>query len=143
MKKYINMGVTALVAVLTFVFNAFAMATSAFGGPSGYEAIMFDQGKRLTLFAIASIVLMVVAIAIIIFVVLEFLKDKGIIKADINLAKITTILVCVAAVVALGALIANILVVNAFGMGIGACTILAVIAYAALVALRFVLKDKE
>ena len=105
MKKYLNLVVTGLATILTFVFLALPFAANKVISMSGYDFIIFDEGTYVTIYAICAILLLVAAGLTLVTCVLQLLKQLNVLKVNFDLNKVLKIATLVMAVFAVVCLV--------------------------------------
>lgn len=142
MKKYLNLVLTALASVLTFVFFALPFMGVEGFSVSGYDAITFEGNAVLTIYAICAIVLLVAAGLTFVVCVLQLLKQLNVLKVNFDLNKVLKIATLVLAVLAVVCLVMNIVyVLDAKYIAIGVALILTAFVHVAAAVCRLVVKE--
>lgn len=143
MKKYLNLGVTALISALTYVFFALPFMGVEKFSASGYEAITFEVNTVLTIYAICAIVLLVVAGLTLVVCLLELLKQLKVLKLKFDLNKVLNVATFALMLLALVCLVMNIIyVVDLKYVAIGAALIVTAIAYVAAFVCQLLVREK-
>ena len=144
MKKYLNLVVTGLASVLTFVFLALSAAVNKLASMSGYDLITFEFDTELIIYAICAIVLLVVAGLTFVACILQLLKQLNVLKVNFDFNKVLKIATLVMAVLAIVCLVMNIIYVAGladFQVGLGVALIFTVIVHVAAAVCRFLVKE--
>ena len=130
MKKYLKLTLSALVAVLTFIFFALPTLISPMISINGYQHIDFSAGSNyITYFAVFGLLLLLVSSTILIFSLLYLLKSLNILKLEIDFDKVLKILIYISTFCAVFCLIANIIAAINLDISIGVCSIFVLICY--------------
>ncbi len=145
MKKYLNLSVSGIVSVLTFILFALPVLIGEMGTLNGYEFINFQAGiDYVTCFSVFGFVQLILCVIIFLVAILEFLYKLNILKSQLNLSNILKILIYITAGCNLVCLISTIIAAsNLPVMGIGVGVILSTILYAFAVISTFIFKDEN
>lgn len=145
MKKYLNLSVSWIVSVLTFILFALPVLIGEIGTLNGYEFINFQVGEDyVTFFSIFGLVQLILCVIIFLVAILESLNKLNILKLQLNLSNFLKILIYISAGCNLICLISAIIAAsNISVMGIGVGAILTTILYFFAVISLLIFKDEN